>query len=159
MTVNLVDVLKYTSFIYSINKKFIDEPTNETKATFLFGFLEETEEFLQADEGTEELSELGDMLAYLCLILLLHKSVGETAHYLSKFTLKEAPSDLEILSNLKRVFRKDEAINLDLITARFFEYALTYENHTLNEVMAYNINKLSKRVQNNTLTKGRGEDR
>jgi hypothetical protein len=159
MVINFKDALEYTDFIYSINKKSIDEPTAETLATFLFGFLEEVEEFIQAEEGTEELAELGDMLAYLCLILLLYKTVEDTATYLSTFSLEKIPTELEILSNLKRVFRKDESINLDLLAARFFEYASCYEDNPMKEVMKYNSQKLSKRVQNNTLTKGRGDDR
>lgn len=171
---------KYTHDLLTLNSKHFPvsrESQKELIAHFGFGLVEELTEFFIAHAG-DRIAEAGDVMAYLVLLLVAYgyssSSIEQQADYVSYMlvesntvnSLKGSHSRftqvlLDLSGNLKRYFRENSAIPLESIL-RAFVWMSDYLNSSeidMKEVLAYSIEKLTKRASTGNLFQGSGSHR
>lgn len=150
----------YVQWLIDLNNSIFKTPEQwlAQVPSFGFGFIEE---FFEWQAQTSDPLELGDMVAYYCL---LNYSLGRTQEQLTQDLASVSRNHStetnvgEVAGNLKRYFREGSFFVEDvrLSTYLLLLFAFTTSSLSLEPVLDLNREKLGNRVANVGSFNGRG---
>lgn len=155
----------YVNFILDTNADFLgytkDEEFKSNLPTFAFGLAEEVFEVLAAATDESRAKEVGDVVAYFCLLsAALGFSRDRTIVFLMS-TKRQSNSEntlADYLGKAKRFFRGDADRDALVLQAyHLLLFALTHSSLSLEPVLNTNYNKLTARLASTGTFHGSGD--
>ena len=164
---------EYVSWLIEVNVWFAESKGTKlnsklSTSTFGFGLIEELGELKEAINTDKSIYEAGDVIAYIVLLLYSIDVSEELITLMLEDTHEAIPLNLpdvyaeaaSIAGELKRYFRGDDNVDMDLICSKCFniiDYCYFIVGHDLGTIVELNKLKLEKRLSNVGTFIGRGD--